>query len=102
MLQNHQKQPMTVQRAEAIAATALAFVAQDVGRLTQFLSATGLSPQALRRDASSHRVLAAVLEHLAGDESLLLVFASGAQVSPAEIAPARDVLQADIARSDSA
>lgn len=93
MLSGHNKQQsMNTTRAEAIAATALAFLAEDAGRLAQFLSATGLSVQTLRREAGSHQLLAAVLEYLADNESLLLVFASSAGLSPAEVAPARDVL----------
>ena len=96
MLPSHLKrEPMTTTRAEEIAAQALAFLAEDVARLTGFLSTTGLSPQVLRRDAASHGMLAAVLQHLADDESLLLVFASGTGLSPAEIAPALDLLQAN-------
>jgi uncharacterized protein DUF3572 len=93
MLSGHNKQqPMNATRAEAIAATALAFLAEDAVRLAQFLSVTGLSLQDLRRQAASHQLLAAVLEYLADNESLLLVFASGAGLSPTEVAPARDVL----------
>jgi uncharacterized protein DUF3572 len=96
MLPSHLKhQPMTATRAEEIAARALAFLADDMARLTRFLSVTGLSPQVLRRDATSHGMLAAVLQYLADDESLLLVFASGAGLSPAEIGPALDFLQAN-------
>lgn len=96
MLPNHHKRsPMTVERAEEIAATALAFLATDVSQLTRFLSASGLSPEALRRGASSRRTLAAVLDYLSDDESLLLVFASSAALSPAEIGPARDILDCD-------
>jgi len=103
MLPNHHKRPpMSVERAEEIAAMALAFLAEDVGRLTQFLSVTGLSADALRRDASGQRTLAAVLAYLADDESLLLVFASAAALSPAEIAPARDILESNHHRSDDA
>ena len=103
MLPNHHKRPpMTVGQAEEIAAMALAFLAEDVARLTQFLSVTGLSPDTLRRDASSQRTLAAVLEYLADDESLLLVFASAAALSPTEIAPARDILESTHHRGDDA
>ena len=95
MLPDHRKpSPMTAARAEEIGARALAFLAEDVARLTRFLSATGLSPQELRRDAASPKVLSAVLEHLSNDESLLLVFASTAGLSPAEIGPAQEFLEA--------
>lgn len=95
MLPSHRKRPMTTARAEEIGATALAFLVEDAGRLAQFLSATGLSPQAMRRDAASRHLLAAVLDYLSNDESLLLVYAATAGLSPAEIRPARDFLEAN-------
>lgn len=84
--------PMTIARAEEIAANALAFLAADVDRLSRFLSVTGLSPDELRRDASNPSLWTAVLDHLIDDESLLLVFAATAGLPPAEVAPARDAL----------
>jgi hypothetical protein len=86
------KTAMTTERAEAIAAGALAFLASDPQRLVRFLSLTGLSPDELRQQADSQPVLTAVLDYLAGDESLLLVFAAGAGLAPEEIGPARDKL----------
>jgi hypothetical protein len=93
MLSSHPKQaPMTATRAEEIAARGLAFLADDMARLTRFLSVTGLSPQTLRNHAADRGVLAAVLQHLADDESLLLVFAAGTGLSPTEITPALAIL----------
>jgi hypothetical protein len=95
MLPRHHKPPtMTAAQAEEIGAGALAFLAEDVARLARFLSATGLSPQELRRDAANPKVLAAVLEHLSNDESLLLVYASTAGLSPADFGPAQELLEA--------
>lgn len=81
-------------RAEEIAANALAFIASDAPRLGRFLSVSGLTPNELRRQASSTRMLAAVLEHLIEDESLLLVFAQSGGAAPEEIVAARDLLAA--------
>ena len=57
------------------------------------LSLTGLTPVDVRAQAGTPEFLAAVLEHLAGDESLLLVFAANASVAPETVAPALALLQ---------
>ena len=49
-------------------------------------------PGAIRDAASSPDFLAGVLEHMLGDESLLLAFADAAGLDPAEIARARSAL----------
>ena len=65
---------MQSDRAELIGVSALLFLAGDTDRLVRFLTLTGLGPAELRAEARSPRILAAVLEHLLQDESLLLVF----------------------------
>ena len=89
------KTAMSVGRAEEIAANALAFLAADAGRMMQFLQATGVSLDDLRRDAGSSRILTAVLDHLVNDESLLLVFSSSIGLPPEAIEPARNILAKD-------
>jgi hypothetical protein len=79
--------------AEAIAAQGLAFLAQEPARLTRFLSLTGLDVSDLRDQAGAPEFLAAVLEHLTSDESLLLVFAANASVAPETVTEALEVLQ---------
>jgi hypothetical protein len=88
----NKRRVMSPDLAEEIAANALAFIASDPRRLGRFMSLSGLTPDVLRSEAASRRVLAAVLAHLAEDESLLLVFAHTAAVAPESIAPARDLL----------
>jgi hypothetical protein len=88
----NKKTLMSPARAEEIAANALAFLASDAGRLMQFLEATGLTLEGLRCDAGSPRVLAAVLDHLVQDESLLLVFTSSIGLPPEDVGRARDML----------
>jgi lambda repressor-like predicted transcriptional regulator len=83
---------MSADRAEEIAANALAFLAADAARMMQFLETTGVSLDDLRRDAGSPRMLTAVLDHLVQDESLLLVFTSSIGLPPEDIGPARDML----------
>lgn len=81
-----------LENAEAIGLAALVFLTEDGERLGRFLSETGLSPSALGNAAGTPHTLAAVLDHLLADESLLMVFAAGAGIDPAEILPARFVL----------
>lgn len=83
-----------LERAESIALQALAFLASEPDRLARFLALTGIGPADLRAAVEKPETLAAVLEHLLGDESLLLIFTSGAQIDPAAIAPAHSVLLA--------
>jgi hypothetical protein len=89
---------MDLEAAETIGLKALAFVAEDEVRLARFLSSTGLSPGQLHAAASAPQTLQAVLEHLAQDESLLLVFAAGAGCAPEAIAAARARLAAEAER----
>jgi hypothetical protein len=91
---------LTLAQAEEIAANALAFLAEDAHRLSRFLTATGVTPDELRRAASSPQTLAAVLDHLAGDESLLLVFAASSGVAAATVGPARDILAGGADRTE--
>jgi hypothetical protein len=86
-----------LETAEALALQGLAFLAEEPGRLQRFMAATGIDPGELRARANSPELLGAVLEHLAGDESLLLVFAAGRGIAPERIAPAIRRLQAGAA-----
>ena len=78
--------------AEAIAASGLGFLAEEPQKLSRFMALTGIDLDQLRSDAGSPPVLRAVLDHLLEDESLLLVFASGAGLQPEMIAEARNLL----------
>ena len=78
--------------AEAIGLAALVFLTEDADRLGRFLGDTGLSPAELRVAAGTRDGLVAVLDHILSDESLLLVFAAGAGLDPAAVAPAREAL----------
>jgi Protein of unknown function (DUF3572) len=98
MTRGSAKKGMDFETAEAIGLKALAFVAEDGARLGRFLSLTGLSPDQLRNEANASHTLQAVLEHLAEDESLLLVFAASAGCAPEQIEPARALLAAEAER----
>lgn len=78
--------------AQAVGLAALVFLTEDADRIGRFLSETGLTPADLRNAAGTPDGLVAVLDHLLADESALLVFAAGASIDPATVAPAREVL----------
>ncbi|MGE0627921.1 MAG: DUF3572 domain-containing protein [Hyphomicrobiaceae bacterium] len=80
------------EEAEAIALQALVFLTEDRDRLSRFLLDTGMSPGDLGNAVGSPEALVAVLDHLLGDESLLLVFTSAAGIDPAVVQPARAIL----------
>jgi hypothetical protein len=86
------KQKLTVEDAEIIGLNALTFVAEDEARLGRFLALTGLSAEELRASAGETSTLRAVLEYLAGDESMLLVFAAAASLPPERIGAAISLL----------
>ncbi len=60
--------------AEVIALQALTFLAADTSRLERFLALTGTDPASLAGRAREPDFLAAVLDHVLGDESLLFLF----------------------------
>jgi Protein of unknown function (DUF3572) len=78
--------------AEALGLGALTFLLDEDDRVERFLQLTGVDPSALPGLASRPSFLLAVLDHLAGDEQLLLSFASEQQVKPEKIALARRAL----------
>jgi Protein of unknown function (DUF3572) len=75
-----------------LAIQALVFLAEDSERLARFLGLSGIAPEQIRVAAREPRFLAGVLEHMLADESLLIGFADGAGIDPAEIARARNAL----------
>ena len=83
---------LTKTGAEAIAIEALSFLAADPSRLDRFLALSGIGLDNLRVAAEEPEFLAAILDHLASSESLLLAFAAHAGHDPCVIAKAREVL----------
>jgi Protein of unknown function (DUF3572) len=79
-------------RAEMLAIQALAFIAAEPDRLARFLDLSGIAPEEIRAAARQSAFLAGVLEHMLGDESLLVAFAASAGIDPGEIARARAAL----------
>ena len=78
--------------AEALAISALGFLAEDAQRLDRFLALSGLTPETLRQAAAAPGFLAAVLDHIGGDERLLLAFAAAQPCDPSRIPEARALL----------
>jgi hypothetical protein len=78
--------------AEIVAIQALTFIADEPERLARFLDMTGIEASQIRSAARDPGFLAGVLEHMLGDESLLIAFASSAGIDPAEVANARGAL----------
>ena len=90
------KKPSSLDResAEAIALQGLTFLAEDAPRMLRFLKLTGLEPGEVRARVGTPELSLAVLEHLAGDESLLLVFAASHAVAPESVSRAIALLEA--------
>ena len=80
------------QAAEQLAVAALGFIAGEPERLGRFLALTGIGPESIRDAAREPNFLLGVLDHVAGDEVLLLAFAQHAEIDPEEVAGARDIL----------
>jgi hypothetical protein len=75
-----------------LAIQALAFIAEEADRLDRFLAVTGLERERIREAAREPSFLVGVLEHMLGDESLLIAFSQSAGIDPAEIARASSAL----------
>jgi len=78
--------------ATELAIAALSFLAGETERLERFLALTGLGPQSLRAAAREPSFLLGVLDHVAGDETLLLAFANESGIDPEDVGRARDAL----------
>lgn len=83
---------MDSDQAWSIGIAAVTFLAEDPGRLSRFLALTGTGPDELRRQAGTPELMAAVLNHLLEDESLLLVFAAMKGIAALDVAPAARAL----------
>jgi hypothetical protein len=79
-------------KANELAVSALVFLAADPDRLGRFLALTGIEPQTIRLAAREPGFLAGVLDHIAGDEKLLLAFAGENGIRPEEVSRARSLL----------
>lgn len=80
-------------KAAAIALSALGWTLAEDGRAQRLLALTGLSPEDLRSRVSDPAVLAATVGFLEAHEPDLLACAEALQVEPAELIEARRVLE---------
>jgi hypothetical protein len=80
------------QQAETLALQALAYLAEDKQRIQKFLQLTGVDAADLPALAPRPRFLLAVLDHLAGDEELLVNFSRTLAIGPEKIGLARHAL----------
>lgn len=74
---------------EIVAIHVLNCLIADSDRLGRFLAMTGLDPSTIRGSAANPGFLAAVMDHVVGDERLLVAVASEVELDPREIAAAQ-------------
>jgi hypothetical protein len=78
--------------AADMALRALAFLASDAARVERFLALTGVDPGDVLRLVGESGFQLAVLDHIAGDEPLLLEFAQIEKMKPEAVGRARRAL----------
>jgi hypothetical protein len=88
------RKPARINReiAEKLAISALSYLAGEPERLGAFLAATGIGPEMIRKAAADPAFLAGVLDHVCGDEPLLLAVAEHAGIAPPDVEHAQAVL----------
>ena len=67
-------------------------MAGDPERLGAFLATTGIGPDMIRKAAADPSFLAGLLDHVCGDEALLIAVAEHAGVAPQEVEHAQAIL----------
>lgn len=80
------------QDAEALAISALGFVAGDPELLPRFLALTGLQPATLRKAAAEPGFLAGVLQFILAHEPTLMRFCAETGAEPAAVGEALTAL----------
>jgi hypothetical protein len=76
---------MTPEKAEILALDALGWLAGEEDGLPRFLAQSGIDSDALRADAGSPEMGAAVLEFLLAHEELLLRFCESTETDPKRV-----------------
>ncbi|MFM9152705.1 MAG: DUF3572 family protein [Methylocystis sp.] len=71
---------------------AVAFLSSEEARLSRFLSLTGLDPADIPQLLGQKDFQLAILDHLAGDETLLISFAEAQNIPPEAIIDRRRAL----------
>lgn len=82
--------------AEAVAIDVLNAIVREPESLGRFLAASGLDPATIRTAAAGPGFLAAVLDHVAGDERMLVEIAGALGIPPERIMRARSVLSPEV------
>jgi hypothetical protein len=75
-----------------LAIQALAFIAEQPQSLSRFLDASGISVEQIRMASREPGFLAGVLDHMLGDENLLIAFARSAGIDAADVVQAARAL----------
>lgn len=83
---------VTRETAESLAIEALSFLAAEPTRLGRFLALSGIGPDQLRSASREPGFLAGILDHIAADEPLLLLFAGHVGRDPLEVLGAQALL----------
>ena len=89
--------PLALDRAEALAAEALAWLASDPERLQGFMTATGISVGDLRAQLSAPQgrgaeVLGAVMAHILTEDAMVLACSAALAIAPEQAAMIRAAL----------
>ncbi|PLW77303.1 DUF3572 domain-containing protein [Cohaesibacter celericrescens] len=84
---NHSGQ--SFETAEAIAIKALGYLSSDTDLMGRFLSLSGLDTSDLRAVASEPSFLAAILDFILTDDSLVLAFTSNNGLAPEDVVIAK-------------
>ncbi len=85
-------EPIARPQAEALAVSALAWMAGDADLIGRFLAATGAGPGDLRARAAEPEFLGFVLDFLLSDEAALISFAASRNIRPDQPMRARAAL----------
>ncbi|HEY7248487.1 MAG TPA: DUF3572 domain-containing protein [Xanthobacteraceae bacterium] len=80
------------EQVQALAVAAFEFLAADSRRLQRFLDSSGIDLAALRAATGEPDFLAGVLDHLCGEEELLVAFAAENDIAPNRVLAARESL----------
>jgi hypothetical protein len=89
------KRQIGPEQAQGLAVQALQFLAQDEDRLNAFLTNTGLGIENLREAAGSPQFFGALLDHIIGDDALVLGLAAEANVAPENVVAAAEYFRRD-------
>jgi hypothetical protein len=92
MTNRRQSERERLAAAEDLAIAGLGFIAAEPERLDRFLALTGIDPASIRAAARQPQFLVGVLDHLLGEERLLLAFAAENDIDPEAVMRARDAL----------